>query len=127
MNLEQFPPRRAASKNLEQTPVPSTTENFSVSENIPAPTEAISGIPDVVIGQIFASDPRFSQINGSSSERYREYVYHKNLTTQLVTDPDQESLMFPDQYDHTYVMGDDADLAGFTDYMQKYYSQNTSL
>jgi hypothetical protein len=125
MNLEQFPPRSAVSKNPEQTPVSSTTENFSVSENIPVPIEAISGIPDVVISQIFAENPRFGQIG--SPERYREYVYHNNLTSQLVTDPNQESLMFPDQYDHTYVMGDDADLAGFTNYMQKHYSQNTSV
>ena len=125
MNLEQFPPRKSTFKNPEQATVPpvaSTAEVFLVSENIPAPTESISGIPDVVIGQIFASDPRFSQIKGSSPERYREYLYHRNLTSQLVSDPDQESLMFPDQYDHTYVMGDDADLVGFTDYMQKYYS-----
>lgn len=128
MNLEQFSRSKVAPKNQHEVTAPSPTsgtETFAVSENIPAPTEAISGIPDVVIGQIFAENPRFGQVG--SPERYREYVYHKNLTTQLVTDPDQESLMFPDQYDHTYVMGDVADLAGFTDYMQKYYSQNTSL
>lgn len=128
MKLEQFSRSKVAPKNQHEVTTPSVasaTETFAVSENTPAPTESISGIPDVVISQIFAMDPRFGQIG--SPERYREYVYHNNLTSQLVSDPDQESLMFPDQYDHTCVMGDDADLVGFTDYMQKYYSQNTSV
>lgn len=120
---EQFPGRR----NIEKQNVPSASSNqteafrvFDTTES--APRESMSGIPEAIISEIFRNDPRFGE-NSRTLQMYRAYIEHRALTDQLVSDPDQDGLIFPDQYaDNPQVMGDDADLTRFIQYVDQHYS-----
>ena len=120
---EQFPGCRNATTEKVLLGSSNQTEAFRVSDTMDSsPRESMPGIPETIISEVFINNPRFGE-NNRTPQMYRAYIEHRALTGYLVSDPDQDGLIFSDEYtDEPEIIGDDADLGRFIQYVNQYYS-----